>query len=157
MAVYWQNNLLLEILRTSVSNRHCSCPHSWGNNLGNWKLNTACWSGQWGSQQFGTGCPSSAKYGSFCLQLQIQSHLQNWQIFIIKTVINWSVMQLNYISMCLTALGNARNEVPCSAQYLNVHEALSMWVVPMKCHGSSQWPEVQETQYLRKAAGTGEA
>lgn len=40
--------------------------------------------------------------------------------------------------MHLTALGNTRNEVPGSAQYLNTHAALSMWVVPVKASGSSQ-------------------
>lgn len=51
-------------------------------------------------------------------------------------------MKLNQTSMCLPALDNARNEVPSSAQYFNMHVALSMWVVPMKAGSSTQWSEV---------------
>lgn len=43
--------------------------------------------------------------------------------------------------MCLTALGDAGNEAPSSAQYVNTHVALSMWVVPMKGSGGSQQSE----------------
>lgn len=40
--------------------------------------------------------------------------------------------------MCLAALGNASNEVPGSAQYVNIRVSLSVWGVPMKASDSSQ-------------------
>lgn len=63
--------------------------------------------------------------------------------------------------MCLTALDNTRNEVPSSAQYLNMHLALSMWVVPMKADvvlshqrsgKLSVWWKLQEQEKLQSAA-----
>lgn len=47
--------------------------------------------------------------------------------------------------MCLTALGNAGNEVPSSAQYVHTRVALSIWVVPMKGSDGAQRSEDWES------------
>lgn len=57
--------------------------------------------------------------------------------------------------MCLTALGNAGNEVPSSAQCVHTCVALSMWVVPIKGSGGAQRSEDWESS--GKAVGTGKA
>lgn len=66
-------------------------------------------------------------------------------------------MQLNQTSTCLTALGNTRNEVPRSAQYLNMCVALSTWVLPgrlevvptgWRSRKLNVWEKLQEQEKL---------